>query len=305
MWNKIFVFFLLTFSSLTMATEELVVVQTVSKTGKTFVIRKGRKDGVNLGQESLFTTNAVSLSAKVKESTRDYSLWEVTDKKLEVPFEKDQIVNFTNTVENIYAEIPMLRHDPKLKSQEAFERDKKGFQGKIRPYKWIFRGSLSYTLSQTITQTDANLESSRSGVHLEGQYILPLHERIDTSFGLRIDQENTSQTEANLDIPSRRIMAVGEVTFNWEQFEGTLDYMYLGVGAGIGTSQTEVNQNVSTGSATLLPVVRLGYHHTMSQNYALIVEGVAESISANEQFDSGIDQKTNNVNLKLSAGFKF
>lgn len=74
--------------------DELLIIQAVATTKKNFVVRKGFDDGVALGQESLFSTNSLSVLCKAVEVSRFHSLWVPLDKRTMVPFEKKRLCNF-------------------------------------------------------------------------------------------------------------------------------------------------------------------------------------------------------------------
>lgn len=294
--------FILFSSSLALAKEELIIIQSVSDSRQTFVVRKGKADGILVNQESLFTSEKFSLSARVIEVNRSYSLWKLSDSNATVPFKKGQTVNYTNTIENLYTEIPMLRYDPKELSEKARERDRVAL---LRKEQWMLRGNLSYTLSESITDTPGDLESSRSGMNLEFQRLWSFHPQMTLGFGLRYDRENTSLNDPNIDIPTTRVLGVADFTYHFEGFGESGDHLYLGIGIGIGRSVTQVDESTSTGLATLLPAARFGYQKQLSNGIAMIAETVAESVSSTESFTDGPEQKTNLVNAKFAVGIKF
>lgn len=302
MRHSIIVFLFLFMSHALFAKEELLIIQSVSNSQRTFVIRKGKSEGILVHQESLFTSEKFSLSARAIEVTRDYSLWRISDIRATVPFQKGETVNYTNTIENLYTEIPLLRYDPKELAKEARERNK---IDQLRPEKWLLRGNLSYTLSESITDTAATLESSRSGINIEVQRLWSFHPKMTAGFGLRYDQENTSLTEPNIDIPTTRIFGVADFVYHFDQIGESRDHLYMGLGIGLGTSSTQVDETTSSGFATLLPSARLGYQMALSNGISMVVESVVESISASESFEDGQEQKTNLVNAKLAIGIKF
>lgn len=293
---------LFSIASFAYAKEELLIIQSVSDTKRTFVIRKGKSEGILVNQESLFTNEKFSLAARAVEVNRHYSLWRLSDTRASVPFQKGETVNYTNTIENLYTEIPMLRYDPKELAREARERNR---LAELRPETWLLRGNLSYTLSESITETEATLDSSRSGINLEVQRLWSFHPRMTFGAGLRYDRENTSLTEPNIDIPTTRIMAVGDFVYHFDQIGESRNHLYLGVGIGVGRSVTQVDDSTSTGLATLLPAARLGYQMGFSNGWSMVVETIAESISATESFTDGPEQKTNLVNAKVAVGIMF
>lgn len=289
-------------TNIALAKEELMIIQSVSNSKKTFVVRKGKAEGVLINQESLFTSDKFSLSARVIEVTRDYSLWQLSDTRATVPFQKGETVNYTNTIENLYTEIPLLRYDPKELAKEAREKNK---IAELRPEKWLLRGNLSYTLAESVTDIAGDLESSRSGVNLEAQYLWSLTPKMSIGAGLRYDQENTSITDPNLDIPTTRVFVTGDYIYHFDYIGESRDHIYMAIGIGLGQSSTDVDGTISSGVATLLPSVRIGYQLALSSGVSMIVESVAEAISANESFEDGTSQRTNLVNAKLAIGLKF
>lgn len=301
--GQLFVIFLLLVSTtLVQAKEELIIIQSVSSTKKTFVVRKGKAEGVLPNQESLFTNEKFSLAARAIEVNRDFSLWQLSDTRAIVPFQKGETVNYTNTIENLYTEIPMLRFDPKELAEQARERNR---IATLRQETWMIRGNLSYTMSESITDTAADLESSRSGINLELQRLWSFHPNMTLGFGLRYDKENTSLENPNIDIPTTRVMGVADFVYHFEGFGDRGDHLYLGVGIGVGRSTTQIDDSTSTGLATLLPAARFGYQKQLSNGVALIAETIAESVSATESFTDGPEQKTNLVNAKFAIGIKF
>lgn len=301
MRNYLIIAMTLLFSQFTWAKEELVIIQTISTSKKSFVIRKGKSEGVLVNQESLFTSEKFSLAARVVDVTREYSVWQLSDSRAVVPFQKGETVNYTNTIENLYTEIPMLRYDPKELAAQARERAR---SDSLRPEKWLVRGNLSYTLSESITDTAGDLESSRSGINVEAHRLWNFHPKMTVSFGLRYDRENSSISSPNLDIPTTRVLGVGDFVYHFDPLDEAGSHLYMGVGVGIGRSVTQVDDSTSTGLATLLPAARLGYQ-TQFNRWSMIVESVVESINATESFIDGPEQKTNMVNAKVAIGVMF
>ena len=122
----------------TEARDTLVLIQAVTTSKKSFALSRGRKDGVQPGQESLFTNRNASIVARATEVTRDYSLWEPSEERAIVPFSKEDFVTMTNAKENIWLELPELHvRDEYI----GFERVAHG----------IFRVSMTRALSESVT----------------------------------------------------------------------------------------------------------------------------------------------------------
>lgn len=275
------------------AYDKLVIIQAVSTSKKTFVIRKGFIDGIAIGQESLFTIRSAGVVATATEVNRGMSIWEVNDKRGGVAFEKGEYVTFTNSIENLILELPRLE-----------KYAEKGLQFKSRSF-WIARGNLSYALSDTVSSTEAESSSTRSGYQIEALYVLNFNRRWELGLGVRRDSEVQKISEPVLDVPSTRLLAIGEMTYKFNEDDSTKNYFYIGAGLGYGISSTTVDETVSTGAAFVLPVLRFGFSKYISGSKWVLLEAAIESIGINESFADGVEQTTTVLNSKFSIGIKF
>jgi hypothetical protein len=283
------------------AREELVVIQAVSSTKKTLVLNRGFADGIGLYTESLFSTQDVSLAARAIEVAHNYSLWELNDKNAIFPFEKEQLVTFNQNQTNIWNEIPEVKNrlSGAVLTQDNFVRHdspKHTFGPRI---------SLSNTFYESISETDSERKPQRTGLTVEGFYYLRYSPRIELGFGLRLDQEEAVITDPDLTIPSRRVFGLTELTYHFEPIRRSGNNFFVTLGAGIGQSQTEVDESISTGMATLLPYARAGYLMRRGQRTAFVIEGTVEAISTNESFLDTKEQTTNLVNARIGLGLRF
>lgn len=283
------------------AREELVVIQAVSSTKKTLVLNRGFADGIGLYTESLFSTQDVSLAARAIEVAHNYSLWELNDKKAIFPFEKEQLVTFNRDQTSIWNEIP------EVKNQLASTKFTQDTYVKPEAPRHHFgpRISLSNTFYESVSETDSERKPKRSGLTVEGFYFLRYSPRIELGFGLRLDQEDAVITDPDLTIPSQRIFGLSELTYHFEPMRRSQNNFFVSLGAGIGQSQTEVDEAVSTGMAVLLPYTRVGYLMRRGKRTAFIVEATAEAISTNESFIDTEEQTTNLVNVRLGLSLRF
>lgn len=275
------------------AYDKLVIIQAVSTSKKTFVIRKGFVDGIAIGQESLFTIRNAGVVATATEVNRGMSIWEVNDKRGGVAFEKGEYVTFTNSIENLILELPRL---------EKFANE--GLQFKSKTF-WIVRGNISYALSDTVSSTEAESSSTRSGYQIEALYTLNFDRRWELGLGIRRDSEVQKVSEPVLDVPSTRLLAIAEITYKFNEDDSTKNYFYIGAGLGYGVSSTSVDQAVSTGTAFALPVLRLGFSRYISGSSWVLLEAAIESIGISESFADGVEQTTTVLNSKFSIGIKF
>lgn len=287
----LFIIFALT--NVARAYDKLLVIQAVSTSKKTFVIRKGFVDGIAIGQESLFTIRNAGVVATATEVNRSMSIWEVNDKRGGVAFDKGEYVTFTNSIENLILELPRLE-----------KYAEKGLQFKSRSY-WIARGNLSYALSDTVSSTEAEVSSTRSGYQIEALYVLNFDRRWELGLGIRRDTEIQKISEPVLDVPTTRLMGIGELTYKFNEDDSTKNYFYIGAGFGYGISSTTIDETVSTGSAFVLPVLRFGFSKFISNSKWVLLEAAIESIGVTESFADGIEQTTTVLNSKFSVGIKF
>ncbi|MBT7609002.1 MAG: hypothetical protein HN576_04560 [Bacteriovoracaceae bacterium] len=280
--------------TLQLANDELVIVQSVSTTLKTFVIRRGTDDGVALGQESLFSTTDISLRMKCIEISRYHSLWKLVEQRASIPFLKNEFITYTNNLDRITMEVSNL-----------VEKEKEYSRIILKNNFWLFRTALSVTFFESISSTGANSDSSRGGIQFEIYRPREIYPAIEWAWGLRYDMESVILKDSNLEIPSTRILGMMEFTYNFPAFKRSNDNIYASLGAGFGSSSTNVNGEDSFGYAIVTPVVRIGYNKAYSSNLVFIVEGTGEAISTTETFVDGTEQTTNLVNVKLTVGVKF
>lgn len=287
----LFPMILLSFSNFVLA-EKIIIIQSVSDTQKTFVVQLGKKDGINQGQESLFSTEDVSLAARAVEVSRYFSLWELRDKNARIPFLKENFVVFSNSIQNIYSEIPLLKG---RFTKAAY----------VPTHHWIIRMSFSETLSESSSEADDQISATRRGYQIEGMWQKELNKKFSWGVGARMDNEVGLITDPALEIPTTRLFAIAELSYNFPRFEDSKNHIYASVGLGYGTTTSEINRISGTGTAWALPVARIGVQNNNFNSLAWLFEAVFESITSQEIFEDGQQQTTNFINAKFGIGVKF
>jgi len=283
---------LILFFSFGLLAEELVVIRAVSSTKKSFVLPKGAQHGISLGQESLFTTENLSLIATAKEVTRDESLWELNDKDALVPFRIDQFVSFSNNLEALLHELPLIKY--KEKDVVYFGKNA-----------WFFRIGYYGTISETISSVNATQGLTSTGIALDGMYLMDVTKNINVGVGLRFDSDNSQTSEPPLAVPTDRLLVEGEIQYKFEPFAGTNNYFYGTLDLGIGTTSSNISGVTSSGLGILLPGIRFGIDFSLSSKTALVTELAIENLLSYQTFNDGTKQDTSELDLKLSIGFKF
>ncbi len=276
--------------------EKLMVVQTVSTTQRTFVLRLGMQDGVTVGRRALFSTDKVSIVGECIQSSREYSLWKPWEPQANIPFRKGQIITYNNNLDSVWTKIPEL--------QETLEEKKRQLLYIPEPY-WALRFSLGKSLSESTTDTSAEQTPSRTSTQFEAVYNKHLYRKLDWGIGARFDKESGELEEGNVTLQSNRYMVYGEISFHFDPSEKTLNHLYAAAGMGMGMSNTKIDDAVSTGTSLLMPVVRVGFMTALSRNYNMLTEVVAESIASKEKFADGTQQNAQMINAKVAIGLRF
>ncbi len=289
---------MLTILSVPSGADELVIIQSVSGSRKTFVITKGKLDGIYEGQESIFSNNDASIKAKVIESSRHFSLWKTSGNKTKVPFAKKDYVNYSPNVEQIWTDISRISHNIDK------ERAKFALLGTRYPSFWLIRANLSNSISEAVSGTNPAQPSSRSGIQFELLYSSHLATRFEWSAGIRYDNETISINTPSLTIPTIRYFGVLEILYHFPHLTIFKQKTYVGLGMALGRSSTQSSGQSSSGSAFAVPF-RFGAILPIFAGYSLTLEAVVESVYVKEAFDNGTQQSTNLINGKLALGLKF
>lgn len=271
--------------------DQLVVVQAVSDSGRTFAIRKGAQDGFSIGQESLFATKSMNMRAQVVEINRFFTVWQLKEAAARVPFQKGDIITFTRSTENLWSYIP-----------SQFKRKQINFE-EINT--WQVKSSYSYGLNESTSDVDADVVASRTGLQLEGSFAKQFSAQWEWLVGARYDRDIISLNAVGVDIVNNRYMLTADLHYYFDKAYLKKYRLYAGLGVGYGISNSTVEEAVSTGTALLLPTVKLGFINRMSIKYSLVGEASVEAISQTESFEGGSSQKTQINSTKITIGLRF
>lgn len=287
-------------TNLLYAKEELTVIQTVSKNRKSFVVAKGIKDGVIKGQEIIFANDNVSIVCKASEVNRNFSLWVPVDANITIPFNKEDIVSSNSTV---YGNVALeLISDSNLTPTINYNEVYKKFRTLNN---FTIKASYNKGLTQSSSSVADEKNTSRTGYNFAVDYNYRFMPEFEMSVGARVDNEVYRIEEPELDIPTSRVMATIAATYHFVNFSKDQNNFYLTLAAGIGRSETTIDDEKSSGTVTLLPEARVGYMMPFTKTMALVFEGSVESLSTTETFSDGTEQSTNILNMKASIGLRF
>lgn len=300
-FSGLFLLGILTLTPLTLfAKEELMVIQTVSKNRRSFVVGKGIKDGVIKGQEIIFANDNVSVVCKAIEVNRGFSLWVPVDRTITIPFNKEDIVSSNSTV---YGNVALeIVGDANLTPEINYNEVYKKFRAQNN---FSTKASYNRGLNQSSSSVSEEQNSNRVGYTLSAEYNYRFLPEFEMSAGLRLDNEVYRLSTPALDIPTKRVIGIVAATYHFVNFSDNKNNFYLTIAAGLGTSETTVNDEKSSGPVALLPEARVGYLMPFSKSLAMIFEGSVESLSSTEKFSDGTEQTTNILNMKASIGIRF
>ena len=283
--------------------DELVVVKAISDSRQSFVIGKGFEEGIRVGQKRIFTTDKVSLVARATEVKNTLSLWEIDEKKGTVPFGHEEVVVITSSTEAIWTDINRVKENLKneVNQKTLSVSDRSAY---------VLKGSMSRGLAESSDGTATNIQTTRSGFHLEGLYSKELEGRYASKFelsaGLRYDKDSTTMTsDTQFTILTTRLFVIGELTYNFDSSEKLGGNFYATLGGGYGRSSSTLDSTTSAGAAFVLPSVKVGFC-SYFESYQVLFEAGLEAISAKESFTDIEDtQKTTLISSKLGLGIRF
>lgn len=279
------------------AIDKVVIIKAISSTKRSFLVRLGFNDGIAHNQSALFSNKFNTIEARAIEVSSSSSLWEVRDDRAVAPFDKNDIVVFTNNLERKPFEIPELsRVEARVAKLEA----RKG----IDLDSFAVRGSFSRTMSESTTETATEGNPVRQGYQFELMYLRKFGKRWEYSIGVRYDSEVATLESPALDIPTTRLLGTFDLIYHFHS-DFLHPHYYASVGIGYGRSTTDVGGVQSSGSAVVLPIARLGRTFDWADSMTFFGEVAFESISMAEKLEDAQEQTTTIVSGKFSVGIRF
>ncbi|EQC44406.1 outer membrane protein beta-barrel domain protein [Bacteriovorax sp. Seq25_V] len=300
---------LLLLSQVTLAEEiennNLVIIQKVDNRAQSFVIRKGMADQIYKGQRSLFSNKSTSVVAKAITVSRDFSQWELEDKNASVSFESGDIITVSYSIEKIWTEIPRMISDKEYQNILKTERKlllKK--YGKLYEGRFQILGGISQGLSESTTESENN-DGARVGNNYKFKYTKAFNDFLRYEVGFRYDDDVLTLSSPDLEISSQRYMATVGLQTRFNDFWELDATPYASLSLGYGKTQSQLNESVKTGTASIVPSFTLGVDIPYSKRFSFLIEGTVESISATETFSDGVEQRTNITQALVSLGIEF
>lgn len=281
-------FFLLSFSAQAF---ELIMIQAVSDTKRTFITRNGKRQGVIRGVTGTFTADDISVLAKAINVTGNFTQWELINQDAILPFEKGKIITYYAATEYIWALTPESERRKYIKSEIPQLK-----------HSWVFKGALTRGLSESVSDSPATV-TNRGGFLGEIYYERDIHGPMAFDFGLRYEREVVNYSGASF-ITSRSL-AIADIIYYFEFLrEYVRGRFYLAAGAGYGMSNTSTVGLSQSGPVGLLPAVKMGISLPFDETWEFLTDGAFESLQTKEQQESGRYQTTTQTNFKFGFGLR-
>lgn len=279
--------------------DELLIVQAVSTSGKSFAIAKGARDKIALGQKSLFSTPLYSIMAQAVEVGQENSMWTISSQDTLIPFKKGEFVNYSRHANEVWTKLAELKDEYR---RRELERKKEVI---LNPYSLSIKAGFNRAISENVNISGLESNNSRQGINGEISLGIALNPRMELSFGFRVDNDSYIEKAPAVQLKSERYLGTADFGYHFPKFPESLGNIYANLGLGIGPSQTEIDNQIVSGMSYALPYLKLGYLHPLADWSKLIVEGQVEAITADEKFASGETQKTTIINSQIKLGIRF
>lgn len=285
-------FFILLLLSFSAQAFELIMIQAISETKKTFITRNGIRQGIQVGMTGTFTADDFSILAKAVNVTGNFTQWQVINQDALIPFEKGTIVTYYPATEYIWALAPETERRKYIKNE--IPRIKRS---------WVFKGALTRGLSESVSDVPAN-ESKRGGFMGEVYHERDLYYNLAFDIGVRYEREVINYSGASL-ITSRNLLIADLIYY----FDSLRDYIsggrfFLAAGLGYGLSNTATVGLEQSGPVLLLPTVKAGVDLPFNDTWSFISDGAFESLNTQEKQEGGRTQTTTQTNFKFGFGLR-
>lgn len=288
-------FFILVLAFFTLSQEafsyELLMIQTVSNSRKSFVTRSGKRQGITENFTATFTAENVSLIARARTVTSQFTQWEVVNPQASVPFDPGMLVTYHAAEEYVWALSPE-------KARIKYIED-------LRPTlkrSWLVKSAVTRGLNESVSNVEAQ-SPNRGGVALDLIYEKQFSAHFAWDVGLRYESELVNLAVGTLN--TQRIMLVGDIIY---YFDPVQDFykarVFIGAGMGIGQSSSNVQGIIQSGTATLLPAAKLGMALPFNKDWDFVVESAFETLRTEETLEDRTNQSTTQSNLRIGIGLR-
>lgn len=270
---------------------ELCVVQAVSASKRSFVIRNGKRQGVTAEMSATFVSDDVAVIARAKTVTSQYTQWELANEDGTVPFKVGDIVTYHPSQDYLWS----------LNPSEARRRYVEELRPQIR-HSFLLKGASTRALSETTSNANPN-NASRGGIALDALYERLFTPNFAWDAGVRYEREVVNLPAGSL--ITQRALLMADILYYFDPAESFYDArFYFGLGAGFGQSSTAADGVRQSGTALLLPSAKLGLNLPFDKTWSAVFEGAFESIKTHEKIQNLGYQDTTQSNLRVAVGLR-
>lgn len=270
---------------------ELVSLQGISNSKKSFITRKGKRQGIFPGMTATFMANDVSLLARAVSVSGNFAQWQVINEDAIVPWEKGTLVTWYSPEEYLWTLQPEKERRKYIKSMTSLPRRS-----------FVFKGALSRGLNESVSGVEAQ-ETRRGGFMGEVYFEKFLTHSLSFDAGIRFEREIVNYT--GVSFSTTRSLLIGDLLYYFNAFDLLEEgRFYLGGGFGYGLSRTTTSGLSQTGPVGLLPSVKIGINLPLSDDWDFLFDTAFESLQTSEEQDDGRKQTTTQTNLKAGFGLR-
>ena len=270
---------------------ELIVIQAVSDSKRTFITRNGKRQGLIIGMKGTFTADDISVLAKAINVTGNFAQWELVNQEAILPFEKGKIVTYYPATEYIWALAPESERRKYIKSEVQHLRRS-----------WVFKGALTRGLNESVSDAPATT-TNRGGFMGEVYHERDIYNNFSYDIGLRYEREVVNYPGASL--ITRRSMIIADIIYYFEFLrEFVPGRFFIATGLGYGLSNTSTVGLSQSGPVSILPLLKAGINLPFNEDWEFVTDAAFESLQTNEKQESGNKQTTTQTNLKFGFGLR-
>ncbi|MCB9091581.1 MAG: hypothetical protein H6621_08900 [Halobacteriovoraceae bacterium] len=298
---KLLFLFTILFTSTLSYADRVVKVNSVNAEDGVFTVRNDQNFKVFENMRAFFTSETISIKAKLVGVNEEYLTWQVENENIAVPFSEEDFL-ILEPYENIVA------RQKRIYSKEYIDKIKKlslklDEQIKTKKYHgFSFKTFLNSELTSTYNLFNDDEIEKVFAMGLQGEYLFPLSANLFFAPGLRFNFTDKNINGTNYKGSQTIFMAQFYLHLSpLVSFKRSIPYFSFGLGAGI--SQTQFPQFTTDGHVIVLPALAMGL--------LVPVEGALSGISIELSIDAvsireGHESVTNDYNAaQIGAGLGY
>lgn len=270
---------------------ELIMIQAISESKKTFITRNGKRQGVVEGVTATFTAEDISILARAMTVTGGFTQWQIVNPEAIVPFEKGAVVTYYPATEYLWALAPEKERKKYIKSQLAEPRQS-----------WVFKGAVTRGISETVSDAPVTT-TTRGGIAGEIFYEKDFFYGFSWDLGFRYEREVVAYPGGS--VITTRGLIIADIYYYFDQLRDLINgRIYVGGGMGYGQSNSTAVSLSQSGPVALVPSVKMGIDLPFNDDWSFLGDAGFESLQTKEAQEDGSKQSTSQTNFKFTFGLR-